>query len=168
MATQKGFTLIELLIVILIVGILAAVATPLYLGYVKDAKTAEAKAVAGSLWTAMQSQAIATCGTAATVQSAFAKAGLSSAGESTPARWTAGGGANTLTVNCANGAYTAGAGGGEGGSGEGSGGGTGLFTVTGTATDVSFVRVRLVYNAGSNPPAKLQCSTDSGSNFSDC
>ena len=43
---------------ILIVGILAAVATPLYLGYIKDAKTAEAKAVAGSLWTAVQSNAI--------------------------------------------------------------------------------------------------------------
>ena len=156
MATQKGFTLIELLIVVVIIGILAAVATPLYLGYVKDAKTAEAKAVAGSLWTAVQSQAIATCGTAATVDSAFAKAGLTKDGVSTPARWSTTGGANTLTVACATGAYTAG--GGEGG----------LFTVAGTVADVDFVRVRLVYNGDGNPPAKLQCSTDTGVTFSDC
>ena len=51
---QGGFTLVELLIVILIVGILAAVAVPLYLGYTKDAKTAEGKALAGSALTALQ------------------------------------------------------------------------------------------------------------------
>ena len=85
---NRGFTLIELLIVILIVGILAAVATPLYLGYIKDAKTAEAKAVAGSLWTAVQSNAIGSCGTAVTVADAYPKAGLTSAGATTPARWS--------------------------------------------------------------------------------
>jgi prepilin-type N-terminal cleavage/methylation domain-containing protein len=51
---EHGFTLIELLIVILIVGILAAVAVPLYLGYTKDAKLAEGKALAGSVMTALQ------------------------------------------------------------------------------------------------------------------
>src|SRR5262250_2872537 len=84
---NRGFTLIELLIVILIVGILAAVATPLYLGYIKDAKTAEAKAVAGSLWTAVQSNAIAKCDVATDVANAYGKAGLSSAGATTPQRW---------------------------------------------------------------------------------
>jgi type IV pilus assembly protein PilA len=144
---EQGFTLIELLIVILIVGILAAVATPLYLGYVKDAKTAEAKAVVGSLWTAVQSEALAACGTPVPVSQGFAKAGLDSTGHTTPARWTVTGGTNTLTVACATGAYTPSA--------------ALLFNVDGTAaTDVAFVNVSLHYDAGKNPPAVLRCTTD--------
>jgi type IV pilus assembly protein PilA len=144
---EQGFTLIELLIVVLIVGILAAVATPLYLGYVKDAKTAEAKAVVGSLWTAVQSEALAACGTAVPVSQGFAKAGLTSAGATTPARWTVTGGANTLTVDCTTGAYTPAP--------------ALLFNVDGTAApDVAFVNVTLHYVATATPPAVLRCTTD--------
>src|SRR3989442_5797929 len=51
---EAGFTLMELLIVVMIVGILAAAAVPLYLGYVRDSRLAEAKGLAGSGLTAAQ------------------------------------------------------------------------------------------------------------------
>jgi type IV pilus assembly protein PilA len=149
---NRGFTLIELLIVILIVGILAAVATPLYLGYIRDARTAEAKAVAGSLWTAVQSNAIGRCGNAVTIAEAYPKAGLTTGGTTTPARWAVTPGP-TVTVACADGAITA---------------GPTVFTVAGTTNDVNFIRVQLNYVGTDTPPSRLRCSTDSGTTFVDC
>src|SRR3989442_1446224 len=54
LANEAGFTLMELIVVVLIVGILAAVGVPLYLGYVRDSRLAEAKALAGAALTASQ------------------------------------------------------------------------------------------------------------------
>jgi prepilin-type N-terminal cleavage/methylation domain-containing protein len=54
MKRRKGFTLIELMVVILIVGILAAVAIPILRGRIDAAKWSEGKAMMGSISTAIR------------------------------------------------------------------------------------------------------------------
>ena len=51
---EKGFTLVELMIVVVIVGILAAVAIPMYRGSTDRARASEAVAALGSIRSAMR------------------------------------------------------------------------------------------------------------------
>ena len=90
-ASEAGFTLMELLVVVLIVGILAAVGVPLYLGYVRDSRLAEAKALAGAALTAAQACAFQNSGnegTECTVAKLAGRMGTTTAGITGDGRWT--------------------------------------------------------------------------------
>ena len=54
MNKKKGFSLIELMVVIMMVGILAAIAVPILHGRVKQAKWSEGAASAGAIKTAVR------------------------------------------------------------------------------------------------------------------
>ncbi len=54
MLQRKGFTLVELMVVVLIVGILAAVSIPLLSGRIDSSKWSEGNAGAGTIRTAVR------------------------------------------------------------------------------------------------------------------
>jgi len=58
MRSNAGFTMIEMMIVVIIVGVLAAIAIPIYSGYVKKARVSEATARLGDIFTAAKAYAI--------------------------------------------------------------------------------------------------------------
>lgn len=85
---SRGLSLVEILAILLGVGILVAIGMPLYVGYVRDARLAEARAMAASVLTALQSCVEAkvepaTCG----LPDVRERIGVSAGGLSADARW---------------------------------------------------------------------------------
>ncbi len=144
---DRGFTLLELLIVVLIVGILAAVAVPIYLGYNKDAKTAEGKTVAGSLWASLQGQAMSSCNSSTAVSAAYPKAGIETTTATTiDGRWKVNN-ATSLTVDCSSGSYTV---------------TNPIFQLDGQKTDIDFIHITMSYDTTKSPASFLQCDVGQG------
>ena len=54
MRNSKGFTIIELMVVIIVIGILAAIAIPMMQGRIDSAKWSEGKAIMGSIARALR------------------------------------------------------------------------------------------------------------------
>ena len=99
MGGEAGFTLIELLVVVLIVGVLAAVGVPLYLGYVKEARLAEGKALLGSAITAAQACAQSDPGNGCSLTQMRGKIGLDTNDMTGDGKWKVSMGTNNLTLN---------------------------------------------------------------------
>ena len=74
MKSREGFTMVELMVVILIVGILAAVAVPLMTGRVDASKWSEARAAMGTIASSLRAYAAEKGGFAAAPT--FAEIGL--------------------------------------------------------------------------------------------
>jgi type IV pilus assembly protein PilA len=149
----RGFTLVELLMVILIVGILAAFAFPLYLGYTGDAKLAEGKALVNSVWTGWRTLAQEHCGVPQPLNLTYVRASLATNGDTIPARWNVSPSGATLILSCNTAAFTLAG---------------GPVMVTGTATEVITLAARLDYVSTASPPTVLTCTVDGGVSFRTC
>lgn len=57
---EQGFTLIEIIVVIIMIGVLAAIAVPIYTGYIYKARSSEAITTLGAVKTFMLERRMAT------------------------------------------------------------------------------------------------------------
>lgn len=150
---QRGFTLIELLIAVMITGILAAIAAPIYIGYIRDAKLSEAKTVAGAIWTSLQSDSQMQCGKPVPVKGTFSRVFFGQAmgddGDGTT-RWQILGVDNTLTVLCVP----------TPGTNPYAASNLPLFIVSGRGSDVQGLKAGFFWDPTKDPPGALRCTID--------
>jgi len=137
---EAGFTLIELLIVVLIVGVLAAVGVPLYLGYVRDARLAEGKALIGSVITAAQACAQGDPVNGCNLIQMRDKVGLTNTNNSGDNKWQVNQGGTNLTLDTANKTFSSGA----------------VFTVAGVGGEVNGMAVTAT--SGGDGRFSLRCN----------
>ena len=142
LTNEAGFTLMELLVVVLIVGVLAAVGAPLYLGYVRDARLAEAKALVGNALTAAQACAQNDpTGVTCTLANLSQRIGTTTGGATGDGRWTVAIAAGQeITLNVATNQF-----------------GGGPITVTGLVNPVNNMGAGAYINAG---VITMRCTTD--------
>jgi len=143
---ERGFTLIELLIVNPDRGHPGRRRRPAVLGYTQDAKLAEGKALAGSVWTALQASRNRTATPRSPSPTPTAAPVWTRGVRRFHRGWTVTPSGATLSSACGQGAYSL----------------SGAIGVQGKSNDNSTLLVLLNYVSTSTPPTVITCSTTAG------